>query len=137
MIAHLSSEQLSEYILGQPGPLVAQHVRNCPACRAEVADFQEALGDFRGAVRVWSTEQAGIYQANTAQARAPWWTPSHQLAWALLIAAVCIIASFIIPRNREDSPAGGDTMLLNQVDNQVSQTVPASMEPLMKLVVQK
>ncbi len=142
MIPHLSSEQLAEYILGQPSPMAAQHVQKCAACRADVAGFQESLGDFRGAVRRWSADQAGVYrtnagQTNTVLPQTRWYAPSHQLAWALLIAAVCIIASFIVPERRADRPMASDAVLLNQVDSQVSRTVPASMEPLMKLVVQQ
>jgi anti-sigma factor RsiW len=143
MIAHLSSEQLSECMLGQASSIVRQHVQDCPACRAEMANFREALGEFRGAVRAWSEDQAGKYQANAALAipaavgEPRSFRPSHQLAWALLIAAVCIVASFVLPRHRGADAVGSDAVLLNQVDAQVSRTVPASMEPLMKLVVQE
>jgi anti-sigma factor RsiW len=163
MIAHLSSEQLAEWIAGQPSLMVAQHVRECPACRAELADFRETLGDFRGAVRAWSEDQAGKYLENAACSnpsalREPvsrlalnrlalnrmglnrmGLNPmvSHQLAWALLLAAVCVVASFILPRPAADEAFGRDAVLLNQVDAQVSRTVPSSMEPLMKLVVQQ
>jgi anti-sigma factor RsiW len=142
MIAHLSSEEFSECILGQPSPLIAQHIDGCPACRAELTNFREALAEFRGAVHTWSEDQAAQYQANatsTVPASDPEsrpWTASQQLAWALLIAVVCILASFVVPW-REGDNIGGDAVLLKQVDAQVSRTVPSSMEPLMKLVVQE
>ncbi len=138
MIAHLSSEQLAEHILGEPSPVVAQHVEGCPACRAEVADFHEALGEFRGAVRGWSEDQAQAARAVPAGVAEPRsWIPSHQLAWALLLATAFIIASFVFPRHGREPEPPSDAALLNQVDSQVSRTVPSSMEPLMKLVVQK
>jgi anti-sigma factor RsiW len=138
MIAHLSSEQLAEYILGVPSSVVARHVEDCPACRAELVDFREALGEFRGAVRGWSEDQAQAARAVPAGVAEPRsWLPSHQLAWALLLAAVCVIASFVFPRPGRGPGPASDAALLNQVDSQVSRTVPASMEPLMKLVVQK
>jgi anti-sigma factor RsiW len=141
MITHLSSEQVAEYIVGYPSPIVAEHLRDCPACRAEVVNFREALGDFRWAVHSWSEEQASQYQASAAPATpavvpARWWTPSHQFAGALLVAAICVIASFVMPRHPE-KVLSSDAVLLSQVDAQVSRTVPSSMEPLMKLVVQK
>lgn len=137
MIAHLSSEQLSEYVLGQASPLVMRHVDDCPACRASVSEFRQALGEFRGAVRAWSDDQANAARAlpdglDELRIR----TPSRQLAWALVLAAVCIIASFVIPHFRGEDAASNDAVLLNQVDSEVSRTVPSSMEPLMKLVVQ-
>jgi anti-sigma factor RsiW len=137
MIPHLSSEQLSEFMLGQPSPLVARHVRDCAACRSELANFREALGEFRGAVRAWSQHQANAAAISSTVDETHSWTPSRQLAWALLMAAVCIIASFVLPRHGADGVAGGDAVLLNQVDTQVSRTVPSSMEPLLKLVVQE
>jgi anti-sigma factor RsiW len=137
MIGHLSSEQLSEYILGQPSPLVARHVQDCPACRGELANFREAMGDFRGAVRVWSEDQAKAVVATPGVTEPRSWMASHQLALAVLVAVVCIVASLVFPRRGGDSGAGNDAALLNQVDAEVSRTVPSSMEPLMKLVVQK
>lgn len=136
MTVHLSSEQLAEYVLGQPGVVAARHVEQCPVCRAEVGCFRESLGEFQGAVRAWSDEQADIaaaIPADTSEHRV--WKPSHQLAWALLLAGVCVIASFVVPRNPQQ--ASSDVVLLNQVDTEVSRTVPSSMEPLMKLVTQQ
>jgi anti-sigma factor RsiW len=144
MIAHLSAEQLAECILGQPDAEVARHVEHCSPCRAELMQFREALGEFRGAVRGWSEEQASAVLANAAAVPEPRsFRASHQLAWALLIAAVFFIASFIVPGRRGGNAineaghnAGNDALLLNQVDAQVSRTAPSSMEPLMKLVVE-
>jgi anti-sigma factor RsiW len=138
MIAHLSSEQLSECILGQPSPLVARHIQDCPTCRAELVQFREALGEFRGAVRDWSKEQANQALAISNSVPEPRsWAFSNQLAWALLISAVCVIASFVMPQHEPENTAGADAVLLNRVDVQVSRTAPSSMEPLMKLVVQE
>jgi anti-sigma factor RsiW len=135
-MSHLRSEQLSECILGQPEPWIEQHLKSCPACRAELEQFGEALGGFRGAVRSWSEHQARAaltVHARTSESRS--WIASHQLAFAVLLAAVCIVAS-LVWHGGENAPAS-DSLLLNQVDAQVSRSVPSSMEPLMKLVVQE
>jgi len=142
MITHLSSEQFSESISGLHRPAVARHLEDCPVCRAELAEFRQALGEFGGAVRMWAAEEADSYQANTALLTRASSDPrsrraSHQLAWALAIAAICVIASFVVPWRRGDTLERNDAMLLNQVHAQVSQTVPSSMEPLLKLVVEK
>jgi anti-sigma factor RsiW len=118
--------------------MVARHGQDCPTCRAELAQFREALGEFRGAVRDWSKQQANQALAiSNSVPEPPSRALSNQLAWALLIAAVCVIASFVMPRQRAESTPGADAVLLNQVDVQVSRTAPSSMEPLMKLVVQE
>jgi anti-sigma factor RsiW len=134
---HLSSEQVSECILGQPSPTLARHVQDCPMCQAELGNFREALGEFRGAVRAWSNDQANAALDIPAPVSQPRSIASHQLAWAVLIAVVCVIASLVVPRHGAENAAASDAVLLNQVDAQVSRTAPTSMEPLMKLVVQE
>jgi len=122
--------------LGQPDPWIARHLKECPACRTELEQFREALFAFRGVVRDWSENQAGAALAvhsRPTQSRS--WIASHQLAFALLLAAVCVLAS-LVWHGGQKTPAS-DSLLLNQVDAQVSRTVPSSMEPLMKLVVQE
>ncbi len=96
MMQHLTSEQISESILGEPDPRIAEHLENCPACRAELGNFREALGEFRGAVRCWSENQAQAalaVHAGPSESRS--WVASHQLALALLLAAVCILTSIL------------------------------------------
>lgn len=133
---HLSSEQLSECVLGEPDPWIAQHAGNCPACRAELEQMREALSEYRGAVRHWSEHQAQAALAiDSRQPEARSWIAAHQLALALVLAAVCILAS-IVWQGGENAPAS-DAVLLNQVDAEVSRAVPSSMEPLMKLVAQE
>lgn len=133
---HLSSDQLSECILGEPDPSIARHISTCPACRAELGNFRESLGEFRGAVRCWSENQAHAALAiHACPSESRSWIASHQFALALLLAAVCILASMVW-HGGERAPAG-DAVLLNQVDAQVSRSVPSSMEPLTKLVVQE
>jgi anti-sigma factor RsiW len=132
---HLVSEQLSECILAQPDPGVARHLENCPACRAELEHFREALSEFGGAVRCWSENQAHAALAVPRPSESRSWIAAHQFALALFLAAVCILAS-IVWHGAENAPSS-DAVLLNQVDAQVSRAVPSSMEPLMKLVVQE
>jgi anti-sigma factor RsiW len=122
--------------LGEPSPAARRHLEDCPACRAELGNFREALGAFRGAVHCWSENQAQAALAvhgSPSESRS--WIASHQLALALLLAAVCILTS-ILWRPGANAPSS-DAVLLNQVDAQVSRAVPRSMEPLTKLVAQE
>ena len=140
MIPHLSSEEVSEYILGYPRPAVARHLQDCPDCRAELAQFRETLGDFRDSVRGWSEQQAETVAAAPASlgpVQTPrWGHVTRQLAWAVAIAILCVVASFVLPRHTVDTADVNDAVLLNRVDAQVSSSVPGPMEPLTKLVVQ-
>jgi anti-sigma factor RsiW len=143
MMPHLSPDQLTAYLLDQPDSEAARHVRDCAACRAEIEQQRETLAEFRTAVRAWSADQAADYRTNAARAvpasrpEPRPWPISRQLAWALAIAAICVIASWILPRYTGRSAAANDAALLDRVDAEVSETVPAPMAPLMKLVVEQ
>jgi len=52
MTQHLTWEQISDYLIGDTG--VPAHASECGSCRSEVARFESALAEFRGAVRHWS-----------------------------------------------------------------------------------
>jgi periplasmic protein TonB len=54
MNQHLTWDQISDYLIGDAAPQYAQHARECPSCRSEVARFESALTEFRGAVRQWT-----------------------------------------------------------------------------------
>jgi hypothetical protein len=54
MNQHLSSEQISNYLLGEATFEETMHARGCAVCRAELASVESSLLLFRGAVRRWS-----------------------------------------------------------------------------------
>jgi len=58
MNQHLTWDQISDYLIGDAGPQwsdqYAQHARECGLCSSEVARFETALSEFRGAVRQWT-----------------------------------------------------------------------------------
>ena len=136
MIPHLTSQQLSGYLAAKPDPMVDHHVQDCPVCRAQLAAFRQSLAEFRGAVHVWSEQQAGALRSPAPVSGERFWKPAHQFACALAIAAVCAIVS-VLSWQRQESAARRDTMLLDQVDAQVSRSVPSPMEPLLRLVVEQ
>jgi periplasmic protein TonB len=53
---HLSSEQISNCLMGATTPEEKQHTRECRACRAELERLETALARFRSSVRQWSEE---------------------------------------------------------------------------------
>ena len=90
-------------------------------------------------MRSWSAREAQAALTVPLRAQeARSWMGAHQFALALLVAAVFLLASVAVPwYQRRQSADASDAALLNQVDAQVSRTAPASLEPLMKLVVEK
>ncbi len=53
MNQHLTWEQISDYLIGDAAQY-SVHARECASCRGEVARFESALSEFRGAVRQWT-----------------------------------------------------------------------------------
>jgi hypothetical protein len=140
MSQHLSARQISQWTIGERTPQQEQHVRECPECAAELARLEAALGLFRGSVRHWSGRQSRAEPpaiASILPAR-----PSSRIQpmrWALVAAALLVLAAVPIYRNVQDRQrqaeiARADALLLEQVDAEVSRVVPRPMEPLAKLV---
>jgi hypothetical protein len=140
MSRHLSSREVSQWMIGERTPQQEQHVRQCPECGAEVARMEAALGLFRGSVRHWSEGQRGAEPpaiGSVVPARRGSW--AQPLRWALVAATLLVLAAVPVYRNvqerqRQAEIARADALLLEQVDAEVSRAVPRPMEPLVKLV---
>ena len=140
MIQHLSSREVSQWIIGERTPQQERHVRECPECGAELARVEASLALFRGSVRHWSDGQnraePPAMGSILAARRGPRVRPMH---WALVAAALLVLAAVPIYRNAQDRQrqaeiARADALLLEQVDAEVSRAIPRPMEPLVKLV---
>ena len=137
MTEHLSADRIAECVGGGPGPEEQRHLLECAECRAGVARLESALGQFREAVRGWSDGQSGraLERARAAAHRRParvWfrWPVLAALALALAVAPV-----YKTVRDRQRAAqALADAQLLEQVDREVSESVPSPMEPLAQLV---
>jgi len=107
----------------------------CAECREELIRLHGALSDFRDSMRSWSA-------AEGAPLRPMWRTESphrtHRLRWALVAMALVLLAAIPVYLARERphpvDTSAEDTVLLEQIDANVSRTVPATMEPLTRLV---
>ncbi len=133
MSRHLSSQEISQWMIRERTPQQEQHVRECSECEAELARLEASLALFRGSVRHWS----GL-QVRVPRSLAPGPLP-HPMRWALVAAALLVLAAVPIYRNaqerqRQAEIARADALLLEQVDAEVSRAVPRPMEPLAKLV---
>jgi hypothetical protein len=140
MSQHLSSQEISRWMMGERTAQQEQHVGECSECGAEVARMETALGLFRGSVRQWSDGQEradppavdDILAARRGSGIRP-------VRWALVAAALLVLAAAPVYRNarerrRQAEIARADALLLEQVDAEVSRAVPRPMEPLAKLV---
>ncbi len=132
--SHLSPEQISERISGCYSAIVESHLNECAACRAEVVRLERVLSHFRASLHEWSDEQ---YRSAPKTVHYSW-TGLRSPAWAaaalIALMVVCLSLAWPLGRYRQAQSAASDAALLNQVDAEVSRTVPRPMEPLSRLI---
>ena len=140
MRAHLSAAQISRWMAGDRTTDVDRHLRECAQCAAETARLKALLAAFRSSVIAGSALQKG------AEAPERWTPLEHRRRltrgvprWKLAAAALAI--AVIVPicknssdRRREVEAFEADVQLWEEVNAQVSRSVPTPLEPLMKLV---
>ena len=135
MSGHLSSREISEWVAGTRTADCENHLHECAECREELTRLHGALSDFRDSLRSWSA-------AESVSPGPVWLTgnprSTHRLRWALVAVAMVLLAAIPVYRARERprlvDTSAEDTVLLEQIDANVSRTVPATMEPLTGLV---
>jgi hypothetical protein len=129
MNQHLSNVQISEWIAGERPAETQRHLRECPACHAELAGFESGLSAFGHALRQWAVQQET--HSNPQELSNVSWR------WALGAAAILTVA--LLPAYWQgEAPISAvhddDARLLENIDIHLSRTVPSSMEPLMTLM---
>jgi anti-sigma factor RsiW len=124
---------------------MVDHLAQCSACQAEVERLEAGVSLFRDSAVEWSGE---LLHAQSLSAR-----PRHRLAMPILTWALAAIVLLLVllplyllegKRTAQQQEANkqpatvsapiSDDALLQQVDDEVSVAVPASMEPLTHLV---
>jgi hypothetical protein len=135
--SHLSAWEHEECVLGQATQEMLDHLTECASCRVAVARLEHGVAVFRKAAMEWSAECLATrpQQPHRVVRRG---LPAVALRWA--IAAVVLLALALLPfhvgnpRPVQRAAEISDDVLLQQVDEQVSVAVPASMESLTHLV---
>ena len=130
MKSHLSSEQISNWMLGERTSSEEQHVLECPQCSADVARLESALTAFGGAVRDAGARQSVVKPLRDGRRARP-------LRWVLVAATALVVAAVPIYRQdqqRKADRAKADAALMEQVDAEVSRAIARPMEPLAKLM---
>jgi predicted anti-sigma-YlaC factor YlaD len=150
--AHLTKEELTDNLLGVPSLTVNAHLLSCPACAHELEQMKGSIASFRGAAHAWTEDALSAAESKTAGAytlRTASW-PSR---WILVAAAMILfgvgsitylrqqqIASQAHPAQVATSMASAglsqaqldqDNQLLSQVSGELSEAVPAPMQPLL------
>jgi anti-sigma factor RsiW len=129
---HRSSEQVSEWIVGERSCEVYRHLEDCRECREEVAQLQDCLRAFRQSAHDWADAPVSVVVPDRPVSASVSWT------WASLTAVVIGLAVFPlyldVRETRREAESIRDALLLDQVQERLERTVPQSMEPLMQLM---
>jgi hypothetical protein len=134
---HLTEQQVSAWLIGERPSEVIQHMRSCSACQAEVLLLGTTLMDFRSSVREWTREHTTpAVIAPPLAIHRPLIT-FNRACLAVIAALACLLLSVSLHRHNpvpSSSPINADRVLMSQVDDEISRTVPTAMEPLLQLV---
>jgi hypothetical protein len=138
-MSHLSSEQISSLLAGNATPETQHHAGTCPECAAEVRSQNEMLSVFGESLHRWSADNGEALIPGQAFLRNESRTfRIGPIRWAVAAAALIVLIVIPLYRNatqrHREAETFEDTLLLEQVNAQLSRAVPAPMEPLMKLV---
>ena len=129
---HLSSTQIYEWTIGERGPDVERHLQNCPSCRDEVLQLQNGLVAFQRSAHQLAEQSTASHSVK-----------QQRLSWQWATAAAVAVGFALLPLflnvndARQDAQRAQDSLLLNQINARLSQSVPEPMEPLMKLMIDK
>jgi hypothetical protein len=134
---HLSAWEHEECVLGEATPKMLGHLTECASCRVAVARLEQGVTLYRNAAVEWSAEcLATRPQHPHIVVRKG--LPAFALRWAIAAAVLLVLALLPFhawsPRPVQRTAEISDDVLLQQVDDQVSVAVPASMESLTHLV---
>ena len=141
---HLSSDEITAYLIGDRAPEQQQHVRECAECRTEIERLERPLAWFGSAVKTWSDQQAESWSGS----RRPDQSLHGDSRWRSLrlssaVAATVLFALAAVPIYRSLQPdrapesrtiAVPDSVLLEQVAAGIARAVPQPLEPLSRLM---
>jgi predicted anti-sigma-YlaC factor YlaD len=144
MSAHLTTEEMTDRLLGVPSMTVDAHLLECQACLAEFNVMRASIDNFRGAAQSWSEDAMAVNRNLIAIApRRKTWTAEWIVATAFLLLIILPVLYWSERKsptasNSEKSPVAVSTQeqieqdneLLTAVNSEITEGVPAPMQPL-------
>lgn len=130
-MTHLSSEQMSAWILGECSPEVENHLQVCVECHQETHQLQQGLLSFKRSMREWAEQQSQATTLRLSPPRVSW----RWAAVAVLGTGFALLPLYLDLRHAQvDTDRTRDSLLLSQVNDHLARSVPRSMEPLFELM---
>jgi hypothetical protein len=137
-MTHLSPDSVSKLMIGEATLEERQHAAECTQCALELRRLKETFFVFGHSVRAWAAESGAPLVPEQPLLR-----NSHPgmgfspLRWALVSALLILLISLPLYRGVRDERRRAkeleDTLLLEQVNKQLSRDVSLPMEPFMNL----
>jgi hypothetical protein len=141
---HLSGWQMEELIISgerRGGRQVWSHIESCALCRSE-KDRLEALVELYRQSALLVTEEQSMAAPSSAHSSVrsktkilSWSVARWALALLLLIGTLIPLLLFHQSKRREAAEMARDNQLLEQVDQEVTESVPQPLESLTHLIV--
>ena len=131
-MTHLSSGQISEWILGTREPESERHLQTCSTCHEDVVRFQDALATFRQSVHDCAERP---YNRMPHAAGAVYGMMWKGAAIVALTSGLALLPLYLDVRQAQrEAIDAQDSLLMDEVDQHLARTVPRSMEQLMQLM---
>ena len=133
MNQHLSAQDISAWLAGDRTQEHDRHVRECAECQAALDGRVRSLARFSGALKDWSSQQ--FPPVRPIRERRYGFGGLRLAAATLALAVLAAIPVHLRHRaaERDAEIARQDEALLQQVQTEVSRSVPEPMEPLTSL----
>jgi hypothetical protein len=133
---HLSTDQISKFVVGDATPEEIRHAAHCSDCSSHVMRLRETLSVFRESVHQWTLSTGGSAPRTAFLQSGRTAYRMRSLRWALALALIVLIAIPVYEtiNERHRRMEAEDARLLEQVNAHLSRGVPAPMEPWMEFL---
>jgi anti-sigma factor RsiW len=140
MSNHLTHDQFEICVLGQARQEELEHIRQCPACRAEFEHFRKVLSLFRSVV--WdrvddrlALPAVDVTALTPAAAGFPGWRLALVAAAFVAMVVIPFFMTKIIPEQTEPPSAEmSPEAVMERLNRNLLRMMPAPMEPVMSLI---
>jgi anti-sigma factor RsiW len=147
MSAHLTHEELTDTLSGISSLTVNAHLLNCPECASEMDQLKNSIAGFRQAAHAWSESAPTVGRVSSVVPRKRSWAATWALVATMILFAAGVIfylrdyearkqaesaqvAMPAAPLEGSAAQIAKDNELMSQVYSEISEGVPAPMQPL-------